>query len=94
MAVTITGNADPKEAQAYVEYLEKKHNRKLETLDVNIDGEYAATWSAPWITGTMLRPQRKQTASSIHSAAKAARWNSSASENKTAGSCMFRSRLT
>ena len=41
MAVTITGNADPKEAQAYVEYLEKKHNRKLETLDVNIDGEYA-----------------------------------------------------
>ena len=41
MSVTITGNADPKEAQAYVEYLEKKYNRKLETLDVNIDGEYA-----------------------------------------------------
>ncbi|MBQ9059971.1 MAG: hypothetical protein IJ128_02400 [Firmicutes bacterium] len=41
MSVTITGNADPKEAQAYVEYLEKKYNRKLETLDVNIDGEFA-----------------------------------------------------
>lgn len=41
MAVTITGNADPKEAQAYVEYLENKYNRKLETLDVTIDGDYA-----------------------------------------------------
>ena len=41
MALTITGNADAKEAQAYVEYLETKYNRKLETLDINIDGEYA-----------------------------------------------------
>ncbi len=41
MAVTITGNAEPKEAQAYVEYLEEKYNRKLETLDVTIDGDYA-----------------------------------------------------
>ena len=41
MSVVITGNADPKEAQAYVEYLEEKYNRKLETLNVNIDGEYA-----------------------------------------------------
>ena len=41
MAVMITGNADPKEAQAYVDYLEEKYNRKLETLDVNIDGEFA-----------------------------------------------------
>lgn len=41
MALTITGNADAKEAQAYVEYLENKYNRKLETLDINIDGEYA-----------------------------------------------------
>ena len=40
MAVTITGNADAREAQAYVEYLENKYNRKLETLDINIDGEY------------------------------------------------------
>ena len=41
MSLTITGNADPKEAQAYVDYLEEKYNRKLKTLDVNIDGEYA-----------------------------------------------------
>ena len=41
MSLTITGNADPKEAQAYVDYLEEKYNRKLKTLDVNIDGDYA-----------------------------------------------------
>ena len=41
MALTITGNADSKEAQAYVDYLEQKYNRKLETLDVTIDGDYA-----------------------------------------------------
>jgi len=40
MTIQITGNADPKEAQAYVEYLENKYNRKLEKLDINIDGEY------------------------------------------------------
>lgn len=41
MSVIITGNADPREAQAYVDYLQEKYNRKLETLDINIDGEYA-----------------------------------------------------
>lgn len=41
MNVTITGNASPQEAQAYVEYLEEKYGRKLESLDVQIDGEYA-----------------------------------------------------
>ena len=41
MSVVITGNADPQEAQAYVEYLEEKYNRKLNKLDINIDGEYA-----------------------------------------------------
>ena len=41
MAVKITGNADPREAQAYVDYLQEKYNRKLETLDVQIDGDYA-----------------------------------------------------
>lgn len=40
MSLQITGNAEPREAQAYVDYLEKKYNRKLETLDINIDGEY------------------------------------------------------
>ena len=41
MSVIITGNADPKEAQAYVDYLENKYNRKLDKLDIRIDGEYA-----------------------------------------------------
>lgn len=41
MNVNITGNASPQEAQAYVEYLEEKYGRKLESLDIQIDGEYA-----------------------------------------------------
>ena len=41
MNVEITGNADPKEAQAYVDYLEEKYGRKLESLDIQLDGEYA-----------------------------------------------------
>lgn len=41
MSVVITGNAEAKEAQAYVEYLENKYHRKLEKLDINIDGEFA-----------------------------------------------------
>lgn len=41
MSVKITGNASSTEAQYYVEYLEKKYNRKLESLDVQLDGEYA-----------------------------------------------------
>lgn len=41
MSVAITGNAEPREAQLYVEYLEKKYNRKLESLDINLDGEFA-----------------------------------------------------
>ena len=41
MSVIITGNADPKEAQAYVDYLENKYNRKLDKLYIIIDGEYA-----------------------------------------------------
>ena len=41
MSIIITGNADSKEAQAYVDYLESKYNRKLDRLDIKIDGEYA-----------------------------------------------------
>lgn len=40
MFIEITGNADPREAQNYVKYLEEKYNRKLESLDINVDGEY------------------------------------------------------
>ena len=39
--VNITGNAPEKEAQAYVEYLEHKYSRKLKSLDIELDGEYA-----------------------------------------------------
>ena len=41
MSVIITGNASPEEAQAYVDYLENKYNRRLEKLDVQLDGDYA-----------------------------------------------------
>lgn len=41
MTIKITGNAGHEEAQAYVKYLEEKYGRKLESLDINIDGEYA-----------------------------------------------------
>lgn len=41
MSVQITGNASPNEAQAYVDYLENKYNRKLESLDINLDGDFA-----------------------------------------------------
>ena len=41
MGIKITGNAPDKEMQAYVDYLEKKYNRKLKSLEVTIDGEFA-----------------------------------------------------
>ncbi len=41
MSVTITGDAPHKEALAYADYLERKYNRKLKTLDIHIDGDYA-----------------------------------------------------
>lgn len=41
MNIVITGNAQPQEQMAYVNYLEEKYNRKLESLDIQIDGEYA-----------------------------------------------------
>lgn len=41
MAVQITGNAPANETRAYVDYLENKYNRKLKTLDIKLDGDYA-----------------------------------------------------
>ena len=41
MSVTITGDAPHKEALAYADYLERKYNRTLKTLDIPIDGDYA-----------------------------------------------------
>lgn len=40
MFVEIKGNASKEEAMVYVDYLQDKYNRKLESIDVNIDGEY------------------------------------------------------
>lgn len=41
MNIEITGNAGPEESMAYVDYLEEKYGRKLERLDINLDGEFA-----------------------------------------------------
>ena len=41
MSIHITGNASPEEAQAYVDSLQEKYNRKLESLDIQLDGEFA-----------------------------------------------------
>ena len=41
MSVQITGNAPIEESYQYVNCLQKKHNRKLKALDINIDGEFA-----------------------------------------------------
>ena len=41
MGVVITGNAPAAAQQAYADYLEKKYNRKLKSLEVTIDGEFA-----------------------------------------------------
>ena len=41
MNVNITGNAPLEEQGAYVDYLQKKYNRKLESLNIEIEGDYA-----------------------------------------------------
>lgn len=41
MSIQITGNASAEEAKAYVDYLQEKYNRKLESLDIQLDGEFA-----------------------------------------------------
>ena len=37
----ITGNVPAAESRAYVNYLESKYNRKLKSLDIKIDGDFA-----------------------------------------------------
>ena len=40
--VTVKGTQiEEKERQAYVDYLEKKHGRKLKKLEIEIDGDFA-----------------------------------------------------
>lgn len=40
MGIKITGSVDEKEAQVYVDYLQNKYDRKLESLDIKVDGEF------------------------------------------------------
>ena len=40
MGIKFTGDVDERERTAYVDYLQKKYNRKLQSLDMEIDGEY------------------------------------------------------
>ena len=41
MSIHVTGNVSPEEQQAYVSYLENKYNRKLKSLDIKVDDEFA-----------------------------------------------------
>lgn len=41
MSIAVTGNASLAERKAYIDYLERKYNRKLKSLDIKIDGDYA-----------------------------------------------------
>jgi len=41
MSIIITGNAPLEEQDAYVDYLQEKYSRKLESLNIEIDGEFA-----------------------------------------------------
>ena len=40
MSVIVTADVSPAEQQAYVDYLEKKYQRKLKSLDIKVDGEF------------------------------------------------------
>ena len=41
MSLYVTGNAPAREVGAYVDYLQNKYNRKLKSLDIQINGEFA-----------------------------------------------------
>ena len=41
MNINITGNAPPEEQEAYIDYIQDKHNRKLESLNIEIYGDFA-----------------------------------------------------
>lgn len=38
--INVNGDISEKEAWAYADYLEKKYNRKLASLDITADGDY------------------------------------------------------
>lgn len=40
MNVNVTGEISEREQAAYVDYLEKKYNRRLASLDIKVDGDF------------------------------------------------------
>lgn len=48
MSIQITGNCPTMEKMAYVDYLQKKYNRKLKTLDIILDDEGYANLTFTW----------------------------------------------
>lgn len=41
MSIKVTGNVSQEEQKAYIDYLENKYQRKLKSLDIKVDDEYA-----------------------------------------------------
>ena len=41
MSIKVTGNVSQEEQKAYIDYLENKYQRKLKSLDIKVDEEYA-----------------------------------------------------
>ncbi|MBQ9960746.1 MAG: hypothetical protein IJP00_02450 [Firmicutes bacterium] len=41
MSIKVTGNVSQEEQQAYIDYLESKYQRKLKSLDIKVDDEFA-----------------------------------------------------
>ena len=41
MSIKVTGNVSHEEQKAYIDYLENKYGRKLKSLDIKVDDEYA-----------------------------------------------------
>ncbi len=39
--VIVTGNASPEEAQNYINYLEEKYGKRVKSVNIELDGEYA-----------------------------------------------------
>ncbi len=40
MIINTVGKVSSEEQNAYISYLEKKHNRKLKSLNITVDGDY------------------------------------------------------
>ncbi len=56
--VTVTGNLPEKEQQAYIDYIEEKYNRKLESIDITIDEEDYANITYKFVPANFERIRR------------------------------------